>query len=214
MDNAPMRVFLAYLGLFFVLACGDISSSSPPSENATTSTEYEEAAITEPTPQIKLPMEDGFDFPVGPPDAKRYYNAQPFGENMHLGDDWNGVGGGNSDLGDPVYSIAHGLVVEAEEHYGGWGKVIRVVHLLNLDSAGQQVESLYAHLDSMMVNKGDLIQRGQQIGTIGNADGAYWAHLHLEIRSEVGLPLGGGYSENTKGYLDPTLFIEERRPVK
>ncbi len=25
-----------------------------------------------------------------------YYNAQVFGKNNHLGDDWNGVGGGNT----------------------------------------------------------------------------------------------------------------------
>jgi len=49
---------------------------------------------------------DHFDFPVGRPDAKGYYNAQGFGKNAHLGDDWNGTGGGNSDLGDPIYEEA------------------------------------------------------------------------------------------------------------
>ena len=38
-----------------------------------------------------------FDFPVGKPDGKGYYNAQKFMENNHLGDDWNSVTGGNSD---------------------------------------------------------------------------------------------------------------------
>lgn len=37
---------------------------------------------------------DGFDFPVGKPDADGYYNAQDFQENYHLGEDWNGNGGG------------------------------------------------------------------------------------------------------------------------
>ena len=55
-------------------------------------------------------LSDGFDFPVGKPDGKNYYNAQPLGKNDHLGDDWNGTGGGNTDLGDPVYSIANGWV--------------------------------------------------------------------------------------------------------
>jgi len=48
---------------------------------------------------------DGFDFPIGKPNARGYYNAQKFQENNHLGDDWNGVGGGNSDLGDAIYTI-------------------------------------------------------------------------------------------------------------
>jgi hypothetical protein len=47
-----------------------------------------------------IPICDGFDYPVGKPNGKGYYNAQKFGENTHLGEDWNGVRGGNSDLGD------------------------------------------------------------------------------------------------------------------
>ncbi len=36
---------------------------------------------------------NAFDYPVGKPDAVGYYNAQPFGKNHHLGDDWNAVTG-------------------------------------------------------------------------------------------------------------------------
>lgn len=147
---------------------------------------------------------DKFQMPVGPPDAQGYYNAQEFGKNDHLGDDWNGVGGGNSDLGDAVFSIGNGYVSQSYDAGPGWGKVIRIVHLL---PNGNFVESLYAHLDEMHVSKGEWITIGQQIGTIGNADGAYWAHLHLEVRSSPKMPLGGGYSLNQEGYLDPTQFI-------
>ncbi|MFT5913739.1 MAG: hypothetical protein ACI81T_000223 [Bacteroidia bacterium] len=65
---------------------------------------------------------DGFDFPVGKPNAKNYYNAQKFEENYHLGEDWNGTGGGNTDFGDSVYSIANGYVKEAKKQSMGWGK--------------------------------------------------------------------------------------------
>jgi murein DD-endopeptidase MepM/ murein hydrolase activator NlpD len=61
------------------------------------------------------------------------------------------------------------------------------------------------------VNEGDNVEKGQKIGTIGNNNGQYLAHLHLELRSEVGLPIGGGYSSNTTGYLDPTDFIQQNR---
>ncbi|HEY9169431.1 MAG TPA: hypothetical protein VIN72_08085 [Lutibacter sp.] len=37
-------------------------------------------------------VSDGSDFPVGKPNAKGYYDAQPFGKNRHLGSDWNGKG--------------------------------------------------------------------------------------------------------------------------
>jgi murein DD-endopeptidase MepM/ murein hydrolase activator NlpD len=148
---------------------------------------------------------DSFQMPVGPPNGKGYYNAQGFGKNDHLGDDWNGVGGGNSDLGDPIYPIGNGYVGQAYDAGPGWGNVVRVVHRL---ADGSFVESLYAHLDTIHVKKGQWIGIGAQIGTIGNADGAYWAHLHLEIRSKPKMPLGGGYSLNQDGYLDPTSFID------
>lgn len=57
---------------------------------------------------------DGFDFPVGKPNAENYYNAQLFLEDNHLGEDWNGKSGGNSDLGDPVYAISNGYISEAK----------------------------------------------------------------------------------------------------
>lgn len=157
---------------------------------------------------------EGFDFPVGKPDAKGYYNAQKFGKNNHLGDDWNGNGGGNTDYGDPIYSISNGTVTEAVQFYGGWGKVIRIAHEWYESGKQKKVESLYAHMDTMLVKVGDQVNKGQLIGKIGNAEGIYYAHLHLEIRDGIGYELGGGYSTNTKGYLDPTAFIKSHRIIK
>src|SRR5690606_21170380 len=143
---------------------------------------------------------DGFDFPVGKPDAEGYYDAQHFGANNHLGEDWNGNGGGNSDLGDAVYAIANGKVSFAKNVKRGWGNVIRIVHTL---PSGQRVESLYGHCEEILVVEGEEVKKGQKIGTIGTADGKYQAHLHFEIREEVGLPIGKGYSEEIKGYVNP-----------
>ena len=151
---------------------------------------------------------NGYDFPVGKPDAKRYYNAQGFGENYHLGDDWNGVGGGNTDLGDPIYAIANGYVSFAEDLKGGWGNVIRIVHY-NPDHS--KIESVYAHCQSIAVLEGQYIKKGTIIGTIGTADGAYLAHLHLEVRDALNMPIGPGYSSDTEGYLNPTNYINNNR---
>jgi murein DD-endopeptidase MepM/ murein hydrolase activator NlpD len=149
-----------------------------------------------------------FDFPVGKPEAKGYYIAQNFGDNNHLGEDWNGNGGGNTDLGDPIYSIANGYVCFSENIYGGWGKVIRIVHFIDKN---MYVESLYAHCEEILVKTGQFVRRGQQIGTIGNNNGQYLAHLHFELRSIAGMPIGGGYSSNTEGRLNPTEFINNNR---
>lgn len=161
-----------------------------------------------PTPAPDTPTCDGFDFPVGPPDGEGYYDAQPFGTADHLGSDWNGNGGGDTDHGDPVHSVAHGEVVFAADVGGGWGNVVRVVH----DCEGVIVESLYAHLATIAVEPGVRVLRGEIVGTIGDAGGQYLAHLHFELRSTPGLPTGGGYGIDTTGHVDPTAFIAAHRP--
>jgi murein DD-endopeptidase MepM/ murein hydrolase activator NlpD len=167
------------------------------------------AASAPPASAEHLPRCAGFDLPVGPPDGAGYYDAQPFGVNDHLGNDYNGVRGGDSDLGDPVYAIAAGVVGEATDHGGGWGNVVRIAHGCDdaAGATGDGVESLYAHLDTITVIPGQAVERGDRIGTIGTAAGQYPAHLHLELRDRPGLPLGGGYGVDTTGYLDPAAFI-------
>lgn len=152
-------------------------------------------------------ISDGFDFPVGKPNAKGYYNAQKFKENDHLGDDWNGRGGGNTDLRDPIYNIGNGYVSEVKDYNSGWGNVVQIVH----QHKNKLYKSLYAHCDTIMVSEGDFVKRGKKIATIGNCNGQYLAHLHLEIRDSISLDIGGGYSQTTKGYLDPTQFIKDNR---
>lgn len=151
-----------------------------------------------------------FQFPVGPPDAKGYYNAQFFGVNLHLGEDWNGVGGGNTDMGDPVYSVANGYVSKVYDYKGGWGKVIHIIHYMPNEEV-KWIESVYAHLNDFKVKKGDAVKIGQEIASIGNADGQYLAHLHFEMRDQLDLGIGGGYGDKTEGYIDPTKFIKNYR---
>ena len=58
-----------------------------------------------------LPLATRFDFPLGSEHGAMAYNAQRFTENKHLGDDLNGIGGEDSDLGDPIFTIADGRVL-------------------------------------------------------------------------------------------------------
>ena len=160
----------------------------------------------------QCPVSDGLDFPVGPPDAKGYYDAQPFQKNYHLGEDWNGKGGGNTDLYDPVYSIADGIVVYAADAGGGWGNIVRIVHNIGTEASPVYIESLYGHLQNIDVELYQAVKRGKQIGTIGNLDGFYLAHLHFELRTNITIGNGFGYSANTSGYVAPTPFIQSHRP--
>jgi len=159
---------------------------------------------------------DGFDMPVGAPDGKGYYIAQLFGNSSnHLGEDWNGVGGGNSDLGDPVYAIADGAVYWSKINKGSWGNIVRIIHNIGTVDEPRYIESLYAHLDTVMVWEGQELLRGQQIGTIGDAHKNFQAHLHLEIRKQINTPIGKAYTTDTTGfhYRRPLPFIEKRRPA-
>ena len=160
------------------------------------------------------PVANGFVFPIGPPDAKDYYNAQPFGKNNHLGDDWNGTGGGNTDLGDPIYAIASGVVSSAKGAGPGWGNVVRIYHNIGTQAAPRYIESLYAHLKTIEVAEGEVVSKSQRIGTMGNANGRYYAHLHLEVRTHIDMPIGGGYSKKVEGFIDPAKFIKAQRGAK
>lgn len=192
--------FIKILSLFFIVnSCGFINDKEKEF------VKVESKLLLEFQPSF---LANKFDYPVGKPDAKGYYNAQPFGENNHLGDDWNAVTGGNTDLGDPIYAVANGYVISAKDIKGGWGNVIRIVHEL---PNKKKIESIYAHCDSIFVKQEQWVKRGEQIGTIGNANGQYYAHLHLEIRNDISMPIGGGYSKETKGYLNPTNFIKRHR---
>src|SRR4030081_3676146 len=77
---------------------------------------------------VSLPTAARFDSPLGSENGALSYNAQPFTKDRHLGDDLNGIGGENSDLGDPIYCIANGRVLLTRDGGPGWGNVIIVLH--------------------------------------------------------------------------------------
>ena len=139
------------------------------------------------------------------------YNAQRFTENRHLGDDLNGIGGENSDLGDPIYVVADGRVLLARAAGPGWGNVVIVLHAYIENGERKYVQSYYGHVESMLVHVGDDVRRGQQIATVGTANGRYFAHLHFEMREFITPFIGPGYREDTRGWLNPTAFIEQHR---
>lgn len=161
--------------------------------------------------QILCPLEGDIRTPET---SAYYYNAQHFLQfndtlqKYHLGDDWNGDGGGSTDYGDPVYAIADGVVVYVADSGEGqpdnWGKVVVVKHtLIN----GDEVYSLYGHLASWKVDELChtssstlcVVEKGEEIAAIGDANGYYaasspgcasetgCAHLHLEIRKTFAL---------------------------
>lgn len=157
---------------------------------------------------------DGFDMPVGKPDAVGYYRSRGLIIGRHMGDDWNGNGGGNTDLGAPVYSTAHGLAVYARDARMGWGKTVIVRHVYWEGGRWNYVDSFYTHLHQIFVREGQQIRRGQLVGSIGTNRGMYVAHLHFEIRKNLRIGINqGAYRRDLSNYYRPYEFIIGRRKL-
>jgi murein DD-endopeptidase MepM/ murein hydrolase activator NlpD len=155
---------------------------------------------------------DGFDFPVGKPEAEGYYKARGFRPGGHVGEDWDGVRGGDTDLKDPIFSVADGIVVFARDVHLGWGNVIIVRHAYRENGTVKYVDALYGHLNTMLVSRGQRVSRGQQIATMGTAHGQYDAHLHFEIRKNLEIGMSRSkFQKNFSNYYDPTQFINSHR---
>jgi hypothetical protein len=167
--------------------------------------------VPSPFELASLPVATRFDFPLGSEHGALTYNAQRFTENHHLGDDLNGIGGENSDLGDPIYAVADGRVSLARDGGPGWGNVVIVLHAIEENGTRRYVQSYYGHCQEILVHPGDDIRRGQKIATVGTAGGQYFAHLHFEIREFIAPFIGPGYRENTAGWLNPSEFITKHR---
>lgn len=105
-----------------------------------------------------------------------YTVTSPFGHRSlgyHRGID---ISGANAS-GKLVVAGAAGTITEAGWSTGGYGNYVKISH-------GNGVETLYAHMldDSIMVNVGDVVQKGQTIGRVGNTGYSFGAHLHFEVR--------------------------------
>ena len=159
--------------------------------------------------RMSLPVVDRIDSPIGSETGAFSYNAQPFWAmndargGHHTGDDLNGIGGMNTDLGDPVFAAANGIVVYAGEPSPGWGKVLILSHRL---SDGRIFQTMYAHLLQINVAVDSLVGRGQKIASVGTANGVYPAHLHYEIRQGNAVDIGPGYAANPFNRISPATF--------
>lgn len=159
-----------------------------------------------------LPLATRFDMPLGSEHGALTYNARAFRIERHLGDDLNGIGGGDSDMGEAVYAAGAGRVVYAGIPHESWGKMILIAHRLpEGDELGPVVQTMYAHLEDIQVRAGQIVQRGDPIGTVGTAGGKYLAHLHFEVRAGPYVNPGQGYADTALNRVAPEPFIRSHR---
>jgi murein DD-endopeptidase MepM/ murein hydrolase activator NlpD len=77
-------------------------------------------------------------------------------------------------IGEPIYAVFDGVIRVAQVN-GGYGKMILIRHYNNL-------ETLYGHLDRIMVKVGQEVKAGDVIGYSGNTGFSTGPHLHFESR--------------------------------
>lgn len=84
----------------------------------------------------------------------------------------------SASTGQSVYAADNGVVVSAS-YNAAYGNVILINHK-------NGYYTRYAHLNSMNVKAGDIVEAGQLIGGAGNTGNSTGTHLHFEIRTNTG----------------------------
>lgn len=123
--------------------------------------------------------------------SKIYKVASEFGkrihpltkkEKLHTGIDFLAA------KGTPIIATAAGMVKSSKVNSNGYGKHVIIQH-------NASFSSLYAHMSSLSVEAGELVNKGDTLGIIGTSGTSLSIHLHYEIR------------ENDKA-VNPLKFIQ------
>ncbi len=99
---------------------------------------------------------------------------QPF----HTGID---IANPQGQIGDPIHPFMDGTVIYAGEVFWGFGKHIIIDH-------GNNVTSIYGHLDKIYVYKGEKVTINDVIGKEGTTGWSTGPHLHFQI-DVFGIPV-------------------------
>ena len=92
--------------------------------------------------------------------------------------------------GKPAVAADGGTVIQASTGWnGGYGNVVKIQHSNGLIT-------VYAHLQSIKVVKGQQVTRGQTIGLVGNTGRSFGPHLHFEV-------IKNGVKVNPLNYVKP-----------
>lgn len=76
--------------------------------------------------------------------------------------------------GSPIYAADRGMVIFSG-WFGSFGKVVILDH-------GGDITTLYAHASRLVVEKGQVVDRGQLVAYVGSTGLSTGPHLHFEVR--------------------------------
>ena len=101
----------------------------------------------------------------------------PFGRNSIINDQPRSPHSGvdlRAERGTPVRAMNHGKVTLTGDHFFT-GLTVVIDH-------GGGIQSMYFHLDKIMVQKDQQVSKGEVIGLVGSTGRATGPHLHLGVR--------------------------------
>lgn len=114
----------------------------------------------------------------------------------------------------PIVAVAWGVVTFAQRvmlpGFTVWGNLVIIRHDL---ASGETIYSRTAHVENMLVQRGQPIYPGQHIGDVGNAFGVYPYHLHFDLSPTNVLadtPWDWPHDDLARvrrDYVDPVSFI-------
>lgn len=111
------------------------------------------------------------------------------------GDFHAGIDIANKASGVPVVAAADGVVIRSY-YSSSYGNCIFVAHSIN----GQVYTTVYAHMSSRIASSGQVVNKGQQIGVMGNTGQSFGQHLHFELHK-------GEWNAAKSNAIDPIPYL-------
>ncbi|MGI0117374.1 peptidoglycan DD-metalloendopeptidase family protein [Zooshikella sp. RANM57] len=96
--------------------------------------------------------------------------------------------------GENVLVVASGVVTFSGRK-NGYGNVVEVNH-------GAGLVTLYAHNSALLVDVGDIVEKGQSIALVGSTGRSTGPHVHFEV-------FKGGRRVNPSGYIDRNMLTRK-----
>ena len=135
------------------------------------------------------------------------HGATEFAKNGYKGKWHNGLDFGGA-IGTPILAASEGTVVATgnQDSYcprGAYGKFVVIGHPNGLTT-------MYAHLTRYVVNPGETVIRGQEIGYMGKTGYSTGPHLHFTVYSSPTFSMGGSVYCGPMprgGDLDPAQYL-------
>ncbi|MCS6905282.1 MAG: M23 family metallopeptidase [Bacteroidia bacterium] len=138
-----------------------------------------------------------FVLPVKGPKTSGFGPRDLMGSTFHYGVD---IG---LQVGDTVYAALNGIVRVTRNDKYGYGRFVVISHKEGL-------ETLYGHLDEILVRPGEVVKAGTPIGLGGSTGKSTGPHLHFEFRF-MGQQFDPEHilSFKTKNLKNPTIHIRQ-----